>query len=334
MVQYQGVSLLFRKLALVFSLVLIFVIGWYALSRLLSPIYAINSYQLALGSKQLAKTSASQLLVASYNIAHARGGALGASNWQGGRTEAVLYRHLDNLAKHIKQSKADIVVLNEIDFTAAWSLHINQARYLAQKAGFQYVVEQRNMDDSIPFYHFKFGNAILSRYLIENSQLIKFPHVSSLENIFVGSHDGVISDIHTDFGSIGLVAVHLEYRSEKVRVASVKQISALTKEYHLPVIAAGDFNAAPTHFAKASQTVMSENALDYLIGKGGFRASAEIKDEAAYHTFPSEAPTAVIDWIVGSQGVEVANAKVLRSPLSDHNMIIAEIHVNDTNIRD
>jgi endonuclease/exonuclease/phosphatase family metal-dependent hydrolase len=308
-------------LAVIFAITLV----WYALSRLFSPFNAINSYQLMLTKEnQIAPNNAS-LLIGTYNIAHARGGQYGAPNWQENRTEAELLQHLDKIAEQLKQSKVDVMVLNEIDFSAAWSFHVNQARYLAEKAGFQYVVEQRNMDDSFPFFHFKFGNAILSRYPITSSDLIKFPHASNLENIFVGSHDGVISFIQTPFGKSGLIAIHLEYRSEEIRFQSAKQLSALVKKYPFPVIAAGDFNSSPDNFSGAQKTASGENALSYMLSKGEFQTDANIDNNPLLNTFPSEKPNITIDWILGHGNIEVMKTEINKSSLSDHFMLIANI---------
>jgi endonuclease/exonuclease/phosphatase family metal-dependent hydrolase len=316
-----------KRFLLFLALIFVFITLWYLASRILSPFNAVTSYEVSLTKENEIMPNNATFLIGTYNIAHARGGKYGASNWQKNRTQDDLIQHLDKIAEQLKQSKVDVMVLNEIDFSAAWSFHINQARYLAEKAGFRYVVEQRNMDDSFLFFHFKFGNAILSRYPITNSDLIKFPHASNLENLFVGSHDGVISFMQTPFGKLALIAIHLEYRSEEIRFQSAKQISALAKEYQFPVIAAGDFNSAPANFSGGQKTASGENALSYLLSEGGFQTYIGDDNSPLLNTFPSERPYITIDWVLGHGNLEIVKTEVKKSSISDHFMLISNVNL-------
>jgi hypothetical protein len=55
--------------------------------------------------------------------------------------------------------------------------------------------------------------------------------------------------IKTESASLASVlAVHLEHRSEAVRVESARMIVALAKAKPIPLIAAGDFNSTPADF--------------------------------------------------------------------------------------
>lgn len=313
-----------RQLSQLFAVMIVFVALWYALSRLLSPFNAVTIYEVGFPSTLQSINIDSTLEIATYNIAHGRGGKYGASNWQN-KTETELLQHLDKIASQIQQANLDAIVLNEVDFSSVWSKHINQARYIAEKAGFRYVVEQRNMDISIPFFNFIFGNAILSKHPIKSSELVKFPHASSLENIFVGSHDGVMSVLQTPSRDIGLIAVHLEYRSEEIRVQSVKQINALAQAKPFPVFAVGDFNSTPSNFTRAQKTAANENALSYLQTQTGFVSDSKVVDNHSFYTFPSEKPNTTIDWIVGHGDIEAINTQIIQSTLSDHFMLTSSI---------
>ena len=310
------------------TVIIAFIVLWYAMSRILSPLNAVGSYEVTIPSLLQSINTDSRLKIATYNIAHGRGGKYGASNWQN-KTETEFLQHLDKIASQIQQANVDAIVLNEVDFSSAWSKHINQARYIAEKSGFKYVVEQRNMDNSFPFFNFIFGNAILSKHPIKSSELVKFPHASSLENIFVGSHDGVMSVLQTPIGEIGIFAVHLEYRSEEIRVQSVKQINALAQAKPFPVFAVGDFNSTPSNFAKAQKTLESENALSYLLEQGEFVTDNKILDSQQYFTFPSEKPSTTIDWIIGRGNVEQINTQIIESDLSDHFMLTSNIRLKN-----
>lgn len=94
--------------------------------------------------------SRSTLRIGAYNIAHGRGTADG--NWSGG-DENERRGRLNAIAELITAADLDVVVLNEVDFAATWSYHVNQAAWIAEATEFPYWVEQRNLD-----FRFAYGS--------------------------------------------------------------------------------------------------------------------------------------------------------------------------------
>ena len=247
----------------------LFLLVWYGTVRINAKVYPVKIYELDLPGVQPQREDIQTLRVGAYNIAHGRGGQLGASNWQK-RNRQELYQHLDQIASQIKTENLDVVILNEVDFCSAWSYHVNQAEYIARKAGYRYRLEQVNMDVAFPFYRFRFGNSMLSRYPIRHATFIKFPALSKKEDLLSGNHDGVYCEIDTPKGPVGFFPVHLEYRDESVRVMCVKKIHSLAKEMTLPVLAVGDFNSSLSGMPKSAYSKSGENAISYLLDQGGF----------------------------------------------------------------
>ncbi len=312
--------------ALVVIVLLCFVFGWYAVSRILSVKHRIKSYSLkheAAGKKTI---SARTLKIGAYNIAHGRGGKRGDTNWKH-ETREELIKHLDRISEQILKEPPDILVLNEVDFSSAWSFHLNQAGYIAGRCGYTYVLEQRNIDVSFPFYKFIFGNAVLSRYPLKNEMFVKFPPKSKIENLFVGNHDGLYCEVDLPGGGLGIFAIHLEARSEDVRVSCAKLIAEKCSSVAKPVIAVGDFNSTPKGFPEVKLSENGENAMSFLLDKGGFIPYLELKNDPDYYTFPSEAPVKVIDWIIGKGINGFLNSERVKSPLSDHLMIVTNVRV-------
>ena len=66
---------------------------------------------------------------------------------------------LREIADFLIEVDADVVVLNEVDFDASWSGHLNQAEFLASRAKYPYRVEQRNLDFRVLGWTWRFGNA-------------------------------------------------------------------------------------------------------------------------------------------------------------------------------
>jgi len=298
------------------------VLGWYAQSRLLAPHRRIRVVDITTVSSPARNLSSLQL--ATYNIAHGRGGELGAGNWTGA-SEKEMEDHLARIARQVEGSGVDILVLNEVDFQSSWSRNIDQAQVIAAQAGFGYYAEQRNVDVSLPFIRYRFGNAILSRYPITNVRAVRFPPFSRKEALFAGNHDGLVAQIATPIGDLRVLAVHLEYRSEDVRVECARMVNELVSEHTTPLVAMGDFNSAPS-FAKGHQTSKSnENAVDILLDSGLMTISEAEANREEYLTFPSANPDRAIDWIMCTPDLEQGLPSVVQSELSDHLMVTARI---------
>lgn len=132
--------------ALATTLTLLVVLLPFTWSRVCSP---ANRLKIHTGEPNESREIKNSFSIACYNIAHGRG--LAESNWSGG-DEAARMRRLDEIASLLKTLDADVVVLNEVDFDASWSHQINQAEYLAEKAGYSFRVEERNLDFQVLHY--------------------------------------------------------------------------------------------------------------------------------------------------------------------------------------
>ncbi len=305
----------------------LFVLAWYTYVRVMSQRNATRIYEIP-GRTMMSESSTSErLTIGSFNIAHGRGAVKGATNWQDRPTTERL-AHLKAIAQQLHEARVDVVVLNEIDFSAAWSDHLNQAAYLATHAGYPYVAEQRNLDVSFPFYTFRFGNAILSQYPVRDVQFLDFPPYSRREDRFAGNHDGLFVRLDTPFGPVGILAAHLEYRSEAVRVQCVRQIIEWSQSIAFPIIAAGDFNSTPNGFPGAQRTHSGHNAMTVLLQEGGFTYAPQISSNVEFFTFPSEQPEMIIDWVLGKGAVTIVESTVVPSALSDHFMVTATAQIN------
>ncbi len=165
--------------------------------------------------------SSAPLRIACYNIAHGRGVA--KSNWEGGN-RAEMSARLDQIAELLRRIDADVVVLNEVDFDSTWSYSVNQARILAEKSGYPFWIEQRNLDARILTWRWRFGNAIFSKHPITNAQIIDLPGFSKRETLLAGKKRAVICEINAGDKSFQIIGSHLSHRSEFLRVKSARMI--------------------------------------------------------------------------------------------------------------
>ena len=263
-------------------------------------------------------TEDAAIRVGAYNIAHGRGGKVGQSNWTGQSREA-LESHLTDLAALVQNAGINILVLNEVDFDCTWSHGINQAEFIAEKAGLHYVLTQNNFDAPFPpFRSYRFGNAILSKFPISNVRFIPVEPLSKKEALFAGNHDLVACDIALgEKGVLQVVAIHLEYRKPGTRSKAINALAPLLEDQSKPTILLGDFNATlpglPGH--QDNDTVIASLLEDGFV----------VSDPAFPLTYPAHDPNRRIDWILTRGAFTVSDPVTHESKISDHRMISAEI---------
>ena len=290
------------------------IICWHMYYRATSSSRAVDTVSMASDTARTQSQSAIRVLT--YNIAHGRG--LAESNWDGGSV-AVRMQRLNEIAAVLREAEADIVVLNEVDFSAPWSGGVDQSEYLARAAGFEYIARQRNIDIALPFFTLCFGNVILSRLPISSAVHIDLPAYSGIESVFAGKKMGLFVELDTTSrGSIGVIAVHLEHRDEATRVESAKVFKALCLERDIPLIAAGDFNSHPTGTPNVPFDEDGRNAIDVLLQSNLFLFGTDMPPSEIAWTFPSNEPRKTLDWIFVTSQFRVLATNPIESTLSDH----------------
>ncbi len=270
---------------------------------------------------------ADTIRVLAWNIAHGRGDLMQGQlqNFRGGDPVERNAR-LARMAEVIRQADADVVVLNEADFDAAWSGGLNQARLLALAAGYDTWVEQRNYDYSVLSADFTFGNAVLSRLRVLEARPVPIPPHSRLEATLLGAKRASRVRLETRAGPVDLVPIHLEFRSEATRLAAVPALRALAGD--APLILAGDFNTAPPGWPRGGE----RTAVGELLEAGLRSPRATGGPEQVRFTYPSRDPAVPIDWILVEPPLRVLEVRVLTgaAALSDHLPVLATVEVRQT----
>ena len=293
------------------------VFGPYIVSRVLSPSRAVMVFDEAPSHPKKVSITSESVRVIAYNMAHGRG--LAESNWGGGNKEERQQR-LDDIAAMLQAHDPDILILNEVDFAASWSFGLNQAAYLADKLQMPYRVEQRNLDVRFIFSTWKFGNAILSKYPLGDAALIDLPGYAGWETVLAGHKKAVHARIAVDSEIYSIIAVHLSHRSEALRVASAKFLTSYSKNLSDHVVIGGDFNSTPSGFDGHVTDSAGENAMDVFAESLPFK---RVIDD--HPTFPSSEPKRTIDWFLVSSSLQIEQASVIQSQLSDHLPIYLQI---------
>ena len=265
-----------------------------------------------------------RIRIACYNIAHGRGTA--DSNWQGGSAE-VRSERLQQIADHLRQIDADVVVLNEVDFDCSWSHRVNQAEFLARRAGYPYWAQQCNVDARLLWMRWRFGNAVLSKIPLARPRILDYPPDSAIETFLAGQKRGLICELQLGGQRAELIAVHLSSRSDAVRRGSARQLAELVKSSQLPVIVAGDFNADLID-GRADQQALP--AITQLLSEERL-AAAPTSVQA--RTFPSTQPDRLIDWILVPRRWKIANDFVPDWKTSDHLPVVVDVVIHPPSAR-
>lgn len=297
------------------------VFTWFAVVRISSPLTVVKTFTLSQEQMNL-KAPVKSLRVGCYNIAHGRGGKLGTKNWEGG-SQADKIARLKQIGQLLDIAKLDIVVLNEVDFSSVWSGHIDQAKIIAEEAGFPFVLEQRNLNMSIPFAGLQFGNVVLSKYPIIDVSFLDYPNPSEvIEWITGGYKEGVVATIKlSDTDAIRVAAVHLCVNNESIRKESVSMLLDEQRKSSLPFLLMGDFNSG---YLSSGEQEDPHGAIDVLLASKKLSTiQPEFPISPNLYTFPTESPDRIIDWIFVSREWQMKDLQVMQTSLSDHLPVIA-----------
>jgi endonuclease/exonuclease/phosphatase family metal-dependent hydrolase len=261
--------------------------------------------------------------VATWNIAHGRGPELDAANY--GCETPERRERLEAMGRLLESEGAEIVVLNEVDFSCFWSGHVDQAAIIAEAGSYPYIVRQRNIDFAVPFAKWQFGNAILSRHPINEARLEQLPPRSQFEKLVAGNHDSALVKIELPGGAIIAVwAVHLDYRDESTRIRAARAIVDRAIKIQEPLFLMGDFNSSPQYLGRRGRgTAQAGTAFDVVAGLGMFGFYPAL--DSTTGTFPSKGATRTIDWIAFPSDWSVSRGSIGDSAFSDHRPVFAEI---------
>ncbi|MDN3688369.1 endonuclease/exonuclease/phosphatase family protein [Cyclobacterium jeungdonense] len=144
---------------------------------------------------------------------------------------------LPAIARVIRESKADLVALQEVDvYTQRSGKGLHQAAVLADLTGMYYYFSK-----SITHQGGEYGNAILSRFPIESAEKIAL----SAED---GTEPRTLLSVQVSLPGgkkILFASTHLDFSNASNTARQAADITGHFEKATLPIILAGDFNASP-----------------------------------------------------------------------------------------
>lgn len=176
---------------------------------------------------------------------------------------------LEGLVDFLKDTNADIFILQEVDLNARRTHRLNIAEEIARKLQMNYVwgrefqeLVQGSKND--PAYH---GQAILAKWPISNSRVIRFSRQSNFWRPHwflprmepfqerLGGRIALVADINVAGSKLAIYNLHLESKGDdQLRMAQVQEVlaDAAKQEQQRAVIIAGDFNLDASKDSTAS----------------------------------------------------------------------------------
>ena len=222
--------------------------------------------------------------------------------------------NLVRVAELVRSTKADIVLLQEVDKGTKRSGNVDQTAVLAAQTGLNAA-----FGSALDYDGGKYGVAILSRWPILKDTLFHLPveppqtrSGGSMEprgalRIFVASPKGRLAIINTHLDPGG------DDRWRRQEADSIVSLVAQTQRDVGMVIVGGDFNSTP------------ESAVQVAVRGAGLRDSwTECAGDSGF-TYPDDRPVKRIDYLFLTGNIHCAAAQVINTRVSDHRPVLVEI---------
>jgi endonuclease/exonuclease/phosphatase family metal-dependent hydrolase len=218
---------------------------------------------------------------------------------------------LERIARQIDATGAEVALLQEVDrHFGARSQYIDEPAWLARRLG-MHVVYGANLDlepEAPGNPRRQYGTAILSRFPIVSWRNTLLPRPEN------GEQRGLLEAVVQHRGTrVRIANTHLQHNSAVERLAQSQRIAELLAPAPEPVVLGGDLNALPAAPELAPLFARFQDA--WAKGRGDA------------FTYPAEAPSARIDYVLASPDVTVRWARVVSTLGSDHLPLVAGVTV-------
>jgi endonuclease/exonuclease/phosphatase family metal-dependent hydrolase len=240
---------------------------------------------------------------------------------------------LSGILEFLSSTKADLILLQEVDLNARRTRHLNIAREISQKLEMNYVFGREFQEltqgpRKSPAYH---GQATLSPWPLSQSRILRFRRQSSfwrprwflpeipLFQERVGGRMALVSNVTVAGRALVAYNLHLESRgNDNLRCSQLEECFKDADHYKsgTPIIVAGDLNL------DASRSVAAD-----LIRQSDFHRA--FSDQHVRTTPPRSLfdRGQVIDWILTRGSVKAASLQVHTSvSASDHYPLSLKMH--------
>ena len=229
-------------------------------------------------------------------------------------TDAARQPNLERVATLIRSTRADLVLLQEVDRGTRRSGGADQLKVLGDLTEYHAAFGR-----SLDYDGGQYGIAVLARGTIQQHRTEPLPVIPA-QSRAGGSYEpraALMVDTSTRIGPLRAVNTHLDAsRDEHYRLQESKHILLLAStlgESGLPVVAGGDFNAEPG--SETHQQLLA----------GGFRDAWSECGSGDGFTYPADKPVKRIDYLFLTGGLSCSSAQVIDTQISDHRPLLVVV---------
>jgi endonuclease/exonuclease/phosphatase family metal-dependent hydrolase len=252
----------------------------------------------ACASRRPADTGLVRVLV--YNI-HAGKDAAGADN-------------LERVATLIRETGADVVLLQEVDRTTRRSAGVDQVAVLSQLTGLQI-----GFGRSLVFQGGEYGIAILTRWPATMQRTIPLP-VDPPQERSGSLHEPRVAlqlVIASPVGELNVINTHIDAsRDDRWRRQEIATVLAVADSARGIVLLGGDLNSTP------------DGDIQAMVRARGFRDAWRTcgGDDDGF-TYPADSGVKRIDYLYFREDVSCSRAEVIVTRASDHRPLLVRVTI-------
>ncbi len=245
------------------------------------------------------------LTVATYNLGYLSG----MTNQQAVvRDRALLEANQATAISALQPLKLDVLALQEVDFDAYRSFHLNQQYALSKALTLPFAALVVNWDKRyVPFpywppqAHYQAvtsGQAVLSRYPIRDNQRLVLERVPTnpfYYNALYLDRVAQVTELDLSGQPLMVINVHLEAFDGPTRSRQTTFVRQLAERYAatMPVLLLGDFNS---DLDRAAESEAGETpSIQILLDSPVLASAVPMQTNAA--TFPADSPQYSLDYI-------------------------------------
>lgn len=217
---------------------------------------------------------------------------------------------LERLAKVIRDSKPDLVALQEVDVVVERSGKVHQAKRLGELTGMAVRYG--------PTQHYQgglYGNAVLTNLPILDVEIEPLPYTEATPEKTTYPRGAIAVTVKAPDGNpLRFISTHFQHNVEEDRVAEAAAINELFAKDGIRSILAGDINATP-----------NSEPVEILLKKW-----ATLLESPPAPSAPSKNPRSRIDYIFTrpASALSISESEVIDEPMaSDHCPIFSVIEL-------
>jgi endonuclease/exonuclease/phosphatase family metal-dependent hydrolase len=249
------------------------------------------------------KPAASDLTVLVYNI-HAGKDAKGVDN-------------LAQVSQIVRETKADIVLLQEVDKNTTRSGKVDQVAKFEELTGFHGAFGK-----TLDYQGGDYGIAILSRWPILSDTLVHLPvNPPQLRSgVSYEPRGALVTVIQSPVGRLRVINTHLDAsRADSFRIQEAPTVLSIagTEASELrATLIGGDFNSEPN------------SAVHALVAGAGWTDAFTVCGKGDGMSFPDDKPVKRIDYLWMKAPTRCKDAAVLATNASDHRPVLFHLSIS------